>query len=1056
MRKLFWSLLAFILVILAGITLLITTNSGLRLALQAVNRYTPVQIKTTNLTGVVLGTIAAKTITVNTTGINLKVTDFSLRYNIFAMLWNTIEVDHIKIGSATGALIETALADEAEESSSSYSPKVVIKYASVDLIDIKSANKARPIHAKDLYWQGIISKDRVDILLRTGIVSRFLKSSHVKIWGPINNYQITASIVSKYTQLGATGSGTSHSANFVLFSESKDKTVISGNLSLDWYKGFQWDGNVQLKNISTKPFVKNGPAIQLLTATSAGHAGESLDAISWQLDAKTAVGDIQTQGEYTKTKLILDWKISNLNPHAFYPKANGLINTTGAWNNGKTAGSLSVQKAQWKKTSLKSLALNWEGDLKQQLINTLKLKLNQLNSESINIRKGDIDFQQTQNKTTPFTIDLKTAAGGTPIRSLGITGSIKQEPRGYTLNLNQFNLHALLRKWSLRNKTTLSLTTEKKEDSTITTWKQTPFCLESKSAYLCQNSSNHNGDWTATLSAKNIPLQNISEMTNITLPTNLEANIHQKSGEPILGQLQVHIPKAVVTFAEYAVEHPVQLKDTQLIVKLLPKTIAITSTSNWGKRDYWNFSGDISRADSADSSWGKSQIKSSLKLSINDLGFINTLSDALDIHSGSVNANLSVSGTVNSPKTNGTIQIKDMNFEIVPVENMIRNINGQIKLNNLSAKMNLTGQTKTAPIHIAADASIDPEFKNLQAKFSVQGNNVQVANSRNYQAVADIALKGSIANKALSLKGKVTIPTATISPASIATSATTLPRDVVIAGDKKEKGMGSNVDILISLGKKVVVKTKQLYARLIGDLHILQKDDSGPLGKGTIHIKDGKVSDFDLNLQIADDSSISYDNTSLTEPFINVKVFRTLKQGGFGTSALSADTDLTVGISAVGVYQNLVVTLYSSPVQLGQSDILSYLILGHPVGNAGAFNLASLLATVGSLSSDSLSNGLNKLLSIKKTLGFTELGVQSNLSLDALGTPYGVDESGFVIGRYLTSKIYVRYVSGISSDLNLFQLQYFFNPNWSIQLQSGNVNSTNVQGIDGLYHFTHW
>jgi autotransporter translocation and assembly factor TamB len=126
------------------------------------------------------------------------------------------------------------------------------------------------------------------------------------------------------------------------------------------------------------------------------------------------------------------------------------------------------------------------------------------------------------------------------------------------------------------------------------------------------------------------------------------------------------------------------------------------------------------------------------------------------------------------------------------------------------------------------------------------------------------------------------------------------------------------------------------------------------------------------------------------------------------------------------------------------------------MSTADAFNLASLLATIGSLSSDNLSSGLNKLMTIKNTLGFSELGVQSNLSLDALGTPYGSDESGFVVGRYLTSKIYVRYISGISTELNLFQLQYLFNPNWSIQLQSGSVESTNVEGIDGLYHFTHF
>jgi hypothetical protein len=1057
MRKLLWSLLAFILVILAVVTLLITTNTGLRIALKAINRFTPVQIQTTNLTGAVLGTITAKKIDVKTTGIELHVRQFSLRYNIFAMLWNTIEIDHVQIGSATGALIESALVEESEESTSTYSPAVAIKYANVGLIDIKDAKDARPIHAEDIYWQGIISKERVDILLQTGIISHLLKSTRVKIWGPIEDYQITASIVSKYTQLGATGSGNKTSASFVLFSEAKDKTVISGNASFDWHNGFQWDGNIQLRNIKTQPFLENGPVIYSLTATSTGQADkDKLNRINWQLDTKTAAGDIQSQGQYNAKTLNLDWKINQFDPHPFYAKATGIINSSGAWNNGKTAGSLSVKKGQWGKETLNSLTLNWEGDVKQKIVNLLHLQINQLSSDTIGIRKGSIDFKQTLNETTPFTMDFKIDSEKTPVRALTILGNIKQLKNGYKLRLNKFDLHALMRKWSLRNPVDFSLLTEKKDHTETTVWKQSPFCLASNKAFLCQNSQTEGKDWAVTLNAERIPLQNLGELTNITLPTNIKANIYQKDEQPIQGELQIHIPNGIVTFAEYSVEHPVKLKDTKFIIKLLPKAITLLSTSHWGKQDYWKLDGEINRPINEKTGWDNSQIKSSLKISMNDLGFINTLSDVFDIHKGAINTDINIAGTIYSPKINGQIAIKGVDFEIIPVTNTFSNINGNISLNNLSAKMSLTGQSKTAPIHLTGDVNLEPGYKNLQANFSAKGKNVQVADSTHYQAVADIDIAGKLANDTLSINGNITVPQATISPASIASSGTTLPRDVEIAGDKKDQAMGSNIDILIKLGKKVIVKTKQVYARLTGDLHILQKGDSGPLGKGTIFIKDGKVSDFDLDLQVADDSSISYDNTSLTAPFINVKIFRTLKQGGFGRSALTGDTDLTVGISAIGVYQNLVVTLYSTPVQLGQSDILSYLILGHPVGNAGAFNLASLLATVGSLSSDSFSSGLNKLLSIKKTLGFTELGVQSNLSLDALGTPYGVDESGFVIGRYLTSKIYVRYISGISSDLNIFQLQYFFNPNWSVQVQSGNVDSTNVQGVDGLYHFTHW
>jgi autotransporter translocation and assembly factor TamB len=892
--------------------------------------------------------------------------------------------------------------------------------------------------------------------LKTGPVSRFLKSADARILGPTNHYTIKASFVSKYTRLKATGNGNNHSANLTLFSDSNDNTFIAGKISLDWRNEFSWNGKLDLKNISTKSFFPDGPMIYSLTTTSTGNAGKQLNAIDWSIDAKTGAGDIHSKGKYNGKSLDFKWQIKNLNPTPFYPDINGLVNTNGAFNNTKTKGSFSIKNGMWEGLTLNDLALKWQGDIAQKAIDFLDLEINNFSSDTIRIRKGNIHFQKTSNKTTPFSMGFKIDSEGTPFQSLDIRGSIRQELNEYALSLNQFNLNALLTRWSLRHPVSFLLFTDPTNANRVSTWKQTPFCLDSKSAYLCANSFMAKGDWSATLKAKNIPIQNINKVTNLVLPTNIDAHFYQKQGEPLLGQADIEIPQAEVTFAEYAVEYPVRLKNTKFLLKLLPTSINMTSTSHWGKSDYWQLDGSITRPDDSANSWEKSQLTSSLKVSVNNLDFMNTFSDIFDIHSGSVAVDLKMSGLADAPNVQGKIELKKINFELVPVTNVIRDITGTIEFNHLTAFMKITGQTKTAPIHLSGKASVGRDFKNMEADFSVQGKNLTLADSSNYQAVANVSLDGKLTNNLLSIKGSVNVPTATISPTSIASSATTLPRDVVILGEKKSQGMGSNLDVLITLGEKVIVKTKQVYARLTGALQISQKSDSGLIGKGAIAIKDGKVSDFDLNLDVSDDSTISYDNTLLTSPFINVKIFRRIKQGGFGTSSLATNTDLIVGISAIGVYQNLVVTLYSSPVQLGQSDILSYLILGHPVGNADGFNLASLLATVGSVSSDSLSNALGKLLSIKNALGFTELGVQSNLSLDALGTPYGVDESGFVVGRYLTSKVYVRYISGISTNLNLFQLQYLFNPNWSVQVQSGNVDSTNVQGVDALYHFTRW
>lgn len=1046
MKRFLLILSVVLLVIVAGITLLLTTNAGLRLTLAAVNQWAPVEIHASRLKGHLFGTISAKHLNVQFPGGSIQTTKLELHYNPLALLWNTVEVDYLKIQRVAAKFDGKGKSSGGQPSL----PKFSIKHTSIDSAVIQTNPSSQPITIQTIRWQALINPSDINIALTVGPVGRLFRHAQITAAGPLNNYKITASVVNNFTSLGANGSGNTQSMHLLFFSQSKDKRDISGTLNLAWQDEIKWNLTTELKNIDTSPFWQYGPKIYSLNASSSGQYENSLQKISWQLIAQTTAGSIQTQGHYKNKKLAFNW---STNIHANLPIQNisGKLRSKGSWDNGQTQGSLTLSNASWQDSSLANLTTSWNADVYHPAIHQLSTHFKKLDYAGLSAESGNITVSTTHNNQSPFSVDLRLGNDSTALKSLQIRGQLKQDKRSYSLSLSQFNLHALLLKWQLKAPSHLSF--HLSPELNLTRWHQTPFCLTRAKTYFCLNSSLKNSNWALIASAKNIPLHNLINMGNTKLLTNLSANFERIGDQPWVGKAQVNIPQAQLMFTEFSVETPVKLTGTLFSLQLSPKKLNWLSTSNWGKRGYWNFKGSINRPTDANSSWQQSPINSQFRFSANDLGFINSLTNFFDIHSGSIQAAIRANGTVERPHLSGDIRLNKIQAEIIPVKNNLK-INGHIKLNGKTALAKITIATKTAPLTLTANANIKRGFSNLESKFALTGKNVLFANSTNYTASGDLDLQGSLKHKHIAVSGTVLIPKATIRPTGISGSAQTLPSDIIVTGKDVSSHWSSTIDILFKLGKKVAITSKQLSARLVGQLRLIQKKDSELLGDGKIGVKDGEINDFDLNLQIDPDSSVSFNNTPLTSPFINIKLFRKIKQGGFGSSAVSGNTQLTVGLSAIGPYHNLVVTLYSSPVHLSQSDILSYLILGHPGSATSAFNLASLLATVGSMSSNNLSSGLDKLMSIKKTLGFSELGVQSNLTLDALGTPYGVDESGFVVGRYITPKMYVRYVSGISTALNLLQLQYFFSPRWSVQIQSGNVATTNVQGVDLMYHFT--
>lgn len=142
---------------------------------------------------------------------------------------------------------------------------------------------------------------------------------------------------------------------------------------------------------------------------------------------------------------------------------------------------------------------------------------------------------------------------------------------------------------------------------------------------------------------------------------------------------------------------------------------------------------------------------------------------------------------------------------------------------------------------------------------------------------------------------------------------------------------------------------------------------------------------------------------------------------------------MTAGIKVKGRLQQPQLELFSNPA-MGQTDMLSYLLLGRPVESASGEEgemMASAALALGLAGGDRLAR------SIGDQFGLDEMRIESSDS---------GDEASLVVGRYLSPRLYVSYGVGLVESLNSLKLRYQISDRWQAEAVSGEN-----QGADFLY-----
>lgn len=301
-------------------------------------------------------------------------------------------------------------------------------------------------------------------------------------------------------------------------------------------------------------------------------------------------------------------------------------------------------------------------------------------------------------------------------------------------------------------------------------------------------------------------------------------------------------------------------------------------------------------------------------------------------------------------------------------------------------------------------------------RFNLSGENVEAVNLPELKLHLSPELELSGDAERLRLRGKVLVPYALVRGRENAPPVRSSP-DVVLVDAPEPASTGElpldvDVAVRVILGDRVLVKAAGVDARLGGEVEILARDLEEISGRGRIEIKEGAYTAYGIGLKV-ERGNILFAGGPVDRPTLDILA---LRRAG----------EVKAGVRVTGTPRQPLVKLYSDPL-MPDTDILSYMVLGRPLGAAAGGDTDLLMTAAGVL----LSQGESVVLQdrLKRRLGIDVLEVQAGSG--------DVSTSMVTIGKYLSPRLYISLGHSLFTSTNEFRMRYRLFERWELESSVG-------------------
>ena len=720
------------------------------------------------------------------------------------------------------------------------------------------------------------------------------------------------------------------------------------------------------------------------------------------------------QGEYADT-LSLNWNITSDNLGELYPQARGQLHAQGLVKGQRDTPEVEAS-FNGKALKLADYAIeSIEGSLAVDLFKWQQIK--------INLTATTLDLNSVALQTLVINTDAESMRLTTTSRLTNSVIELKGEvyDNGWRGHIERAELQSTLYdNWTLMKPVALDIN-QKTFSADKLCWHNT------KEADLCLQLVQQNTAWHSSIIAHQLPLLLFSPWLPADLifdgVANVQAELLYQVPDQLLGQVDITLPAGAVSYPLLEGERENwQYRSGKLEITASEKEFKVNSDFAMNNGDQFNAWLILPGAKLLALNSKTQTLTASAQLNVHDLGLIEALIPEIQDLSGEVGLNISLTGTLAQPRLKGQAQLVKGTLRIPRMGLSIDQINLQARSDGFDKMVfSLAAHSGDGTLSLTGQTRIDSPA-GWPTEINIKGEDFEISSIPEARVRISPDLNIKIQQHKIDITGSVHVPYAKLQPKDITTAAHVSDDAVIIGGEQNtDKKWAVHTRVRVTLGDRVSFFGYGFEGRFLGNLLI--EDEPGQLTRATgeISIPEGRYRAYGQRLDV-EHGRILFTGGPLTNP-------------GLDLSAVRRVNNVTAGLRVKGSLNHPVLELFSVP-SMGETDALSYLLLGRPLENASSEEGAMMAKATLALG---LSGGDSLVRQLGDRFGFDEMRVESSENSD---------QASLVVGRYLSPKVYVSYGVGLIEAFNTFTVRYQISENWQIKAESGEA-----QGADILYTF---
>lgn len=1016
-----------LLILLLGTIILLSTPAGLQLSISVAQRFNH-HLHIDGATGNLLGKVHVNQIRYATKHQHIIVEQVSLNWRPLYLLAWQLRVKQLSIKAIHYYALQPSSSSSSKPLSLSSLPSLRIKQVYLADVDIYNSKTQQEQQLKAIKLHAILTKQKLRLQAQAQLIQPYAITLHADAKGTPNNYTFASNIKSELITTQIKGHGKQHGLSADIKSQSSHGGTLTGPLTLSWSPSFAISSNLIAKKLQFKDYWVTGPVKLTMSDT---------DHFDIDTNLNTSLGKLAIKGHH-RSNWQLQWNVNLRRLDKISPYLQGSITGKGSihgdFKQPNIAGTLAATGLSYTDLHLNTLRSNWNVNLNPSKPSFFRININKFEAPGLSLDQINTAMTGSLNQHA-ISLNAKNSNGAIQVHANGTYQPLTNHWQG---NINKMNLLSQgLANWQLKKSFKVLLTANHQHIH--------PFCWYSPHAGKICGQFEHKKTWqtqlTSTLHLSALPVLHLygSKLSGSVITS---AHLAGSGSKLDAAKLTIHTHKLQALFNSTAKHKAVTFTKATLSAQLNNKQLQFDhqfSTTD-GDQGHIQLNAEPVRRIGSDIN---PKINGSVTLNIHRLqNFKYGIPDDFQA-SGSAKLDATITGRLQSPNiklsldaSKASAQLVDLGLTLSHAKIIANTINNTLAL---SAKVYSNKQ----PVNIQSTLRL----KNMQpeGQATITGKSIPVIDTLDYRAQASPNVTIKIKNQTVSISGEVKIPQATIAPKKFSSTVTLPTNDIVFINQEATppSQWQNAMSLKIILGDNIKLDTHGVTGNLQGELTLLNKPGQAIMGSGKVLLKDGKFDSHGHKLSLSQ-AAVIYRNSPLENPGLDVTASRTINTfSSSGVVMLGIDS-LTVGAHVTGHANHPKIALFSTPVSLNDTEILSYLLLGHAAGGTSAADL-TLLANAFSSGSGGIGSMMND---FEQGLGLTEFGIQSETALDISGNPIE-SQNAFVVGKYITPKIYLRYSRGLVDQNNTILLRYMITPKWAIQTSQSNLGT----GGDIIYTF---